>query len=114
MIELVLFLKFGLALNVLVFLFHFVASLISAVRLGAVKIMDSRKYLTSSVEELRSLRKKYEPINYFFESLSIFIPFYFAWLYIYMLITTRFNNFFELPIIAIQKRIVELKNRYES
>jgi hypothetical protein len=111
--EILLFLKFGLILNVFIGIIDLGLNLISAKKLGLFEIAKLAPMALKELEEYKAIKRKYEPIRLFLELSSMFIPFYYSWLVIKRMLSSRKGiSYFELPIILKMEEINELKKKY--
>jgi hypothetical protein len=111
--EVLLFLEFGLILNVFIGIVDFILNIISASKIGIYEAMKVQELWFRTWKIYRELKKKYEPISLFFELFSIFIPFYYCWRVISKLIYLRKHiPYFTLSTVLYLEEIEKIKNKY--
>jgi hypothetical protein len=112
---LILFLQFGLMLNVITMILFMTGQSISAFSMGLMKSYELSVLGNKTFSEYKELKKKYETISYYIETFALFIPFFLTWRTFILLISWRANVlFFELPIINTIERIEVLKSKYKG
>jgi hypothetical protein len=86
---------------------------LSAGHLGLFEATKISQLALNALNEYKAIKRKYEPIRFFLEFASIFIPFYFSWLVLKRMLSSREGiSYFELPIILKMEEIDELKKKY--
>jgi hypothetical protein len=100
-------------LNIFVSIIDLGLNALSAGRLGVFESAKIFQLSLNALNEYRAIKRKYEPIRFFLEFASIFIPFYFSWLVLKRMLSSREGiSYFELPIILKMEEIDELKKKY--
>jgi len=111
--EIIMFLQFGLFLNVFAFISISIFQFIGLIRVGLMKGYELSIIAKKLANEYKFLKKKYEPVSYYIELFAIFIPFFFAYRMYHMIASwTNGALFIELPLIILSERIGILKQKY--
>lgn len=108
--NIVLFLQFGLILNGLSFVLHFMLVMISVVNIDPVELVKFKDKLTSASEEYKEYMLKYHKVRYYLRYWNIFIPFYGTWALVSILMNRRAGvSYHELPFVLMSEEIQRRK-----
>jgi hypothetical protein len=111
--EVLLFLEFGLILNISMLIIDFILNIISASRMGFTKAKAVQDLWLDVLKTYRILKIEFEPILLFLETISIFIPFYYSWIVTKRLFSLRDDlPYFGFSAILKIEELEELENKY--